>query len=313
MGRIGIAVLAAVYALAGTQAAVAETLTVSGWYAAEERSPSLLRSLAIDRFDGDDGPALVFEVERKLAASAGRDRKPYFEIRSLYAKVEGVVHGDVRTRIDNVNFRRKAKRCPTDIYSTKCKDEVKIKVELYCIRRTVTVSANVQITRLSDDVRIYSRNLPQRDESESCEGESRPTDVDNVIVTLVRRVADEFAAQIIPFARTEKIRVRETRSGMNKADSDQMKSLIAATKQSESAACAGWRDMESRGFSHPTLAYNLGVCAESVGDLDTALRYYRSLAASKNSSDANESITRIERRLAGDEDDRLRNKTPSKL
>jgi hypothetical protein len=313
VGKIGRAFCTIVIALTGANAAFAETLTVSGWYAAEERSPSLLRSLSVDRFDGDDGPSLVYEIERKLAAAQDRDRKPYFEIRSRYAKTDGVVHGDIRTRIENVNFTRKAKRCPGDIYSTKCKDDVKVQVYLYCIRRIVTVSPNVQITRVSDDRRIYSQNLPQRDETESCEGERKASDIDNVIKTLVRKAADEFGNQITPSALTEKIRVRESRSGMSKADSNQMKSLIAATKQSESAACAGWRDMEERRVSHPTLTFNLGLCAESAGDLDTALRYYRPLAASKNSSDANASITRIERRVAGDEDDRLRNKTPSKL
>jgi hypothetical protein len=312
MGKVGLACFATAIALTAANAALAETLTVSGWYAAEERSASLLRSLSVDRFDGDDGRSLVDEIERKLAAAEDRDRKPYFEMRSRYAKTEGVVHGDVRTRVENVNFTRKAKRCPGDIYSTKCKDKEKVEVDLYCIRRLVTVSANVRITRVSDDRRIYSRNLPQRHESESCEGEKRASDIDNVVATMVRKVADEFGNHITPSARTEKIRVRESRSGMSKADSSQMKSLITATKQSESAACAGWGDMEARQVSHPTLSFNLGLCAESAGNLETALDYYRPLAASKNAADAKDAIRRIESRLAGEADEVARSKNATK-
>ncbi len=313
MGIIKARYIAAALAFAGASAATAETLTVSGWYAAEERDASMLHVVAVDRFEGEDGPLLVSEIERQLRGAQDRDRTPYFEVKSRYAKTDGVVHGVVRTVVDNVKFTRVAKRCPNDIYSSKCKDKEKIKVDLRCIRRTVTVSANVQITRLSDDARIYSRNLPQRQESESCEGESRPSGLDSIIPPMVRKVADEFAKQITPFARTEKIRVRESRSGMSKADSNQMKSLITATKQSESAACAGWRDMEARGVTHPTLRFNLGLCAESAGELEKALDYYRPLAAeSPNATDANDAITRIERRFAGEDDADARNKDPVK-
>jgi hypothetical protein len=313
MNRIKKPFMAVCLTLAFANAASAETLTVSGWYAAEERSVAMLHALSVDRFDGDEGPSLVSEIDRKLRGAQDRDRKPYFDVRSRYAKTEAVVHGDVRVRIENVNFTRKVKRCADNIYSTKCKDEAKIQVDLYCLRRMVTTVANVHITRLSDDSRIYSRNLPQRHESESCEGEQKASDIDNVVATLVRRIADEFVSQITPFARTEKIRIRETRTGLSKEDGTQMKSLIASTKTSESAACEGWRDMEQRGISHPTLKFNLGVCAESVGQLDVALGYYRPLAAaSRNSADVSEAIKRVERRIAGEDDDIARKKAEVK-
>ena len=313
MGKFNQLCFGAVAILASSGAAMAETLTVSGWYAAEERSASMLRSLSVDRFDGDEGPSLVYEIERKLREARDRDRAPYFEVKSRYAQVEGVVHGDVRVRLDNENFTRKAKRCPDDIYSTKCKDDVKIEVDLYCVRRIVTTAANIRITRLSDDAVAYSRNLPGRHESESCEGDRKASDLDNVIATLLRRSAEEFVDQITPSARTDAIRVRESRSGMSKADGKQMKALISATKKSAPAACAGWREMEARGVAHPTLRFNLGLCAESAGELETALNYYRPLAAeSRNADDAVAAVERIERRYAGEDDAAARKKGAGK-
>jgi hypothetical protein len=307
----GFAVAAA--ALGGS-AASAETLTVSGWYAAEERDASMLQSLAVDRFDGDDGPALTTAIERELGYSRDRDGQPYFTVRSRYAKdVEGIVHGGMRVRTERANFTRKAKRCAADTNSTKCKDKEKIEIDLYCERRIVSATVNVRIIRMSDDATVYNRSLPQRNEAETCEGERPPQGIDLVVQGFVRSIANQFANQITPYGKTEKIRIRESRSGMSKEDGNQMKALVAATKTSEAAACAGWREMEQRGVSHPTLKFNLGLCAESAGQLDVALGYYRPLSkASQNPADVNEAINRVERRLAGEEDDRLRNKMPVK-
>jgi hypothetical protein len=314
VGRIKMQAVALAIAALGGSAASAETLTVSGWYAAEERSASMLQSLAVDRFDGDDGPELTTAIERELGFNRDREGNPYFAVRSRYAKdVEGIVHGSMRVRVDRANFKRKAKRCAANPSSSKCKDAEKIEVDLFCERRIVSATVNVRITRMADDATVYNRNLPQRNEAETCEGEKPPKDVDLVVNDLVRSIANQFANQITPYGRTEKIRVRESRSGLSKEDGNQMKSLIAATKTSESAACAGWRDMEQRGVSHPTLKFNLGLCAEAAGQLDVALGYYRPLkVAAQNTADVNEAINRVERRLAGEEDDRLRSKKPVK-
>lgn len=313
MRKLVPACAAGILALSGCQSAYAETLTVTGWYAAEERSASMLRVLSVDRFDGDEGPDLVYEIERKLRDARDRDRTPYFDVRSRYAKVDGVVHGDVRVRFENVNFTRKAKRCPNDIYSTKCKDNEKVEIDLYCVRRIVTTGTTIRITRLSDDALVYSRNMPGRQETESCEGEKKTADWEAIVNGLVRRAAGDFVTQITPSARTEKIRVRESLKGLSKDDSKQMKSLISATKKSEAAACAGWGAMEARGVAHPTLRFNLGLCAESAGELDKALDYYRPLAAeSRGAADVNDAITRIERRFAGEDDAAARTKSAGK-
>ena len=140
-----------------------------------------------------------------------------------------------------------------------------------------------------------------------------PPAIDTVVASFITAIANQVAGQITPFERTEKARVRETRSGMGKEDGNQMKSLIAATKTSESAACAGWRDMEARGVMHATLGFNLGLCAESEGELDQALRYYEPVAAaSRNASDVNDGILRVQRRKAGEADNLDRNKIEGK-
>lgn len=291
--------------------ASAESLTVSGWYAAENRDVAMLQSVGVDRFDGDHGPQLVSALEIALGQKPDRSGDPYFTIRSRYGKADGMVYGSMRVRVDLQEFTRKAKRCAADTSSKKCKDKEKIEVDIYCTRRIVTATANIKVTRLSDDRLIYNRSLPGRNETENCDGDPRPQPVESVMVNIARSIANDFAREVTPYGSTEKIRIRESRKGLSKADDAQMKSLIAATKSNEGAACAGWREMEQRGIGHSTLKFNLGLCAESEGQLDMALGYYRPLlVASQNTADVAESIKRVERRMAGEEDHRERSALP---
>jgi hypothetical protein len=305
VGKFAMRTIAAMLAVCGAGSAAAETLTVTGWYAAEDRGPAMLRSIGVDRFDGDEGPMIASAIERELGYRQGRDGRPYFIVRSRYGNAEGMVHGDLRLRTNYESFKRKVKRCVADTSSTKCKDKEKVEVDIYCDRRIITATANVKITRLADDATIYNRTLSQRDENEICEGD-RPEshNMDSIVQSLTRDIARQLAGQITPYGSTDKIRIRESRSGLSKEDGNQMKALIAATKTNEGAACAGWREMEARGVSHSTLTFNLGLCAESAGELDEALNYYRPLSSS---ADGNESIRRVNRRIAGEEDDRRRN------
>jgi hypothetical protein len=311
MARFRISVLA--FVVLGASAAHAETLTVSGWYAAEQRDVAMLQSLAVDRFDGEDGPGLASAIEYALGQGRDRDGAPYYTLRSRYGDVDAMVYGAMRVRVAFEDFKRKAKRCAADPQSTKCKDDEKVEIDLACRRRIISANADIKVTRLDDDALIYNRALPQRNQTETCEGEKLPPAVDDIVDDLVRTIAGQFAAQITPYGRTEKIRIRETRSGMTKDDANQMKALIALTKRDEAGACRGWADMEERGVNHPTLKFNLGLCAEASGMLDMALGYYEPLAASsRNAVDVREAIDRVERRMAGEADDRERSGVGSK-
>jgi hypothetical protein len=307
VGKIRLGPVTLMLAIFGGSAASAESLTVSGWYAADNRDVAMLQSLGVDRFEGDNAPQLASAIEGTLSERRDRDGGPYFTVRSRYGKAEGMVYGSMRVRVDLQEFTRKAKRCAADTTSKKCKDDEKIEVDIYCTRRIVSATANIKVTRLSDDRLIYNRSLPGKNETESCDGDSRPPSVESVVTGISRSIANDFASEVTPYGSTEKIRIRESRKGMAKQDDSQMKSLIAATKTSEAAACAGWKEMEARGITHPTLTFNLGLCAESAGELETALGYYRRLS---NATDALDSIRRVERRMAGEDDDAERNPMP---
>jgi hypothetical protein len=164
------------------------------------------------------------------------------------------------------------------------------------------VTAQIRVTRLTDDALIHNRTFPQQSDVEHCEGDGRMRSVDAQVEALARGIASQFAQQVTPYDSTDKIRIRESRNGMGKDDSALMKKLIATTKTNESAACAGWLEMETAGNAHPSVKFNLGLCAEARGALDIALGYYRPLAVDGKGADAQEAIRRVERRMAGEAD-----------
>ncbi len=284
--------------------AYAETLGVDGWYAANNHDAAMLQSIAIGNFGGNQGGDLASALERRLASGTDREGNRYFDIRSGYngSAVDGVFDGQMNVRVDTVPFKTKKKRCIADHDSTDCKDDAKEDVELKCSRRTVSASADVRIVRISDDRVIYTRALPQKRDDSWCTGEDLPPSVDSVVDPFIRTITSEVAGDVLPYGKREKIRIRESRTGLSKPDSEQMKALILTTDKNPGAACAGWGEMESRGVSHPTLSFNLGLCAESKGELDRALGYYRAVdtASKKQSADVRDALARVDRRIAGE-------------
>lgn len=289
----------------------AEKIAVNGWYAAQNREVAKLQSLAVDDFTGNEGGSLAAAIERSLADTRDRAGDPYFHIRSRWGTTsapDGVVDGNMQVRVDTSPFKRKVKRCIDNQDSTNCTDDKKAEIEIKCTRRVISAAVDVRIVRTADDRLIYTRSLPQRNETSWCQGENLPPDVDVIVRPFVDTAARQLRSEIIPFGRSEKIRIRENRDKMVKVDSDQMKALIKITDKQPAKACEGWRAMEARGVAHDTLSFNLGLCYESEGDLDTALDYYEHVAAasSKLSGDVRDALDRVRRHIAGIEDEAAR-------
>lgn len=292
-------------------AAEAEKISVTGWYAATSREVAQLQSLGVDDFTGNEGPSLAAAIERSLSDARDRSGAQYFHMRSRWGNggaPDGVIDGSMQVRVDNSNYKNKVRRCAENNNSTDCPDDKKVDIEQRCTRRVISATADIRIVRVADDRLIYSRSMPQRNEVSWCQGDSLPADVDVIVRPFFDNIAREVRRESTPFGATEKIRIREDRKNMAKVDSDQMKALIKITDKQPAQACAGWKAMADRGFKHPTLSFNLGLCAESRGELDTALAYYQDVfaASSKPSGDVRDALDRVRRHIAGKEDDAAR-------
>lgn len=292
LGALAIAALAA-------GIAHAEVLEISGEFAAPNREASLLGSISIDRIDGQDGAALARAIEQGLSGT-------HFDLmggRTGRANAEGSLSGGVTTGVDEQPFKKKEKRCVEKDANKKCvREEV---VELRCRRRVINVKADLRLVRNRDGRIVYSASKPFTQETSWCEGQNAPAPVEEVIADGVRNLGYSVRNDIAPTRSTYSIRVRESDKGMSKDQSKRFKDLVKLTKRDVRGACAGWAALAGELPGHPSLAFDLGLCAEQAGDYEKALQYYHA-ASRAGAAEGGQGADRAMRLIAGKEDAAIR-------
>lgn len=276
-------------------AAQAEVLEITGEFPANNREASFLQSMSVDRIGGQDGPALQIAIERALSGGpieilggrAGRDT------------AEGALSGAVSTSVDEQPFRRKEKRCTAKDADGKCTKEEE--VEIRCRRRAIAINADLRIVRNGDGRIVYSEAKPFREEVSWCEGQAAPRPPEEVISGVVRNIAGSVRNDVLPHVDTYRPRVRESTKGLEKDSAKRFKDLVKLTKRDARGACDGWVAMRAEAPGHPSLLFNLGLCAEQRGQYEEALALYKD-AARAGASEGNEGADRAMRLIAGRED-----------
>jgi hypothetical protein len=294
-------VLLATAALAWASVAQSEVLEITGEFPANNRDASFLESVSVDRFGGSDGAALQIQIERALANSqfqllAGRIGRD---------SAEGSISGSVSSGVDESNFRKKEKTCVSKDDKGKCTKEEQ--VEITCKRRIIDVKADVRIVRNSDGRIIYSQAKPFREEVSWCPGGNAGRTAEDVIENAIRDIAGSLRGDIVPHIDTYKIRVRESTKGLSKESANRFKELVKLTKRDAKGACRGWEAMQSEAAGHPSLTFNLGLCAEQRGDFEKAVGLYQDAAAA-GANEGREGLDRANRLIAGREDAKERAK-----
>lgn len=279
-------------ALAWTGLAQAEVLEVTGEFPANNREASFLESISVDRFGGSDGTALQIAIERALGGSQ-------FELlggRTGRDTAEGSISGSVSSGVDESSFRKKEKQCVSKDDKGKCLKEEQ--VEIGCKRRIIDVKADIRIVRNTDGRILYSQPKPFRDEVEWCRGDSPGRTTEDVIEGAIQGIAGSLRGDIVPHVDTYKIRVRESTKGLPKEAANRFKELVKLTKRDADGACRGWEAMQAEAAGHPSVLFNLGLCAEQRGEYEKALSLYQD-AALAGATEGREGFTRATRLVEG--------------
>lgn len=279
--------------------AAAETLRVTGEFPARYREASLLGSLSIDRFDGQDGTALASAIERAM----GRTHFQLMGGRAGRNNAEGSLSGGVTTTVDENPFKKKEKKCVEKDKDGKCIKEAE--VEVRCRRRVVTINADLRMVDNGSGRVVYSERKPFSEETSWCEGQNPNRSVEDVVTVGIQQIAGNVRYDLAPYVDTYDIRVRESTKGMSKDVAKRFKDLVKLTKRDARGACAGWDAMAAGPGTHPSIAFNIGLCAEQRGDYDNAVGWYRN-AANAGASEGNEGANRASRLIAGREDAKAR-------
>jgi hypothetical protein len=279
----------------------AEVLEITGEFAAPNREASLLRSISIDRIDGQDGAALERAIEQGLSNT-------HFDLmggRTGRSNAEGSLTGGITTGIDEQPFKRKEKRCVEKDSADQKKCVREDYVELRCRRRIINVKADLRLVRNRDGRIVYSTTKPFTQDTSWCEGQSAPGPVEEVIADGVRGLGYAVRADIAPTISTYSIRVRESDKGMSKEQAKRFKDLVKLTKRDVRGACAGWAALGNELPGNPSLAFDLGLCAEQAGDYQKALQYYHA-AQRAGATEGGQGADRAIRLIAGKEDAAIR-------
>lgn len=280
-----------------TSSALAEDAAITGRFPARYRDAAMLLSLAVDRFGGRDGYQLQSAVERSVG-SAG-----YFDmIGARSGRPEGVLSGGVSSGVEDSYYKKREKRCTVRDASNKCTREED--VEIRCTQRVANLTADLRITRVQDGAVVYSVNKPMRQQVNWCEGQSAPRTAEEMISSMIGEVAQGVRGDIIPSTENYHVRFRESTKDLPKPEVRPFKDIVKLTQRNLGAACQQWGEMNKRVPNHPSILFNLGLCAEAAGDLRAALSWYQ-LAAPMlgRNNEAQEGAGRVQRRMAADADD----------
>lgn len=278
----------------------AETLSITGWYAAADPEASQVASIAIDPVRAEDGFTLERFLERDLGRLRGPDGAPYFELLASpngTPAPEGLVQADIDTRVSESRFTRTVREC-RDRSLTECDDADKVDVQLPCRRRTLTTTVAFRLVALEANRVIASRDYPNREEVSWCRGDEPPREVRGVVEPWLASASSEWTRRLAPRFDRDRIRIRESRTGMDRALGEEVRALVRLTDRDPAAACAGWQRLAASAAPHATIAFNAALCLEQAGELDAALAAYQAVpSASRRESDLDAAVSRVRSRL----------------
>lgn len=291
--------------------AYGEAVQMTGKFAAPYREAAMLDSLGIDRFNGRDGRQLEMAIERALSQPDVEGR-PHFDLIAAFGGgqgPEGVLSGAVTSGVEESRYKQKQKRCVEregGRENGKCLREAEVEVD--CTRRVVNVSADLRLVRTADGRVIYTADKPRRDEISWCRGDEPSRTVEESVRGMIQNVAGEVRRDIAPVVETYSIRFRESTRGLSKELNRPFKDIVKQTQRDLRGACAAWQAMDAQAPGHPSITFDLGLCAEAAGDYRAALELYRR-AAPLIGGGSNEAVTgaeRVGRLIAAQADDRAR-------
>ena len=279
---------------------------------AQYHEASLTKAIAVLPFQGPEGRAFAAELEGVLAG-IGIDDKRYFTLvdRASIDKTisemqlsqsglvdqktavklgkligaQGIYTGIVTRNNYDDNPYREDRQTGTR-YETKydkkgneyqgdCLSWRRYTVN--CMKRVANFAVSPKLVEVATGRIIYARDLSSMTDSSGCE-DTRQVQSELVLMERVREsVKNEFRRDIAPYYVTMEIKLLDSTDGIeSKEAKDKLKRGIEyADKGRMDSACELWGEARIIAPNSYVLLYNLGVCAESRGDLDAAIGLYK--------------------------------------
>ena len=289
-------------------AALAESARMTGRFAAPYRDAAMLDSLRVGRIAGEDGMQLGLAIERALARPDIEGQTHFDLVGGRGGDADGLLNGNVVTGVQETKFKRKEKECVEregGKRDGKCLKEEE--VEKDCTRRVINVNADLRLAGPDGRV-LYSVSRPRRDETSWCRGQNPSRTTEEAIRGMIIDIAENVRRDIVPSVEDYSIRFRESTRGLPKPLERPFKDIVKQTQRDLRAACAAWAAMDVQAPNHPSITFDLGLCAESAGEYDKALAFYRRAAPliGRGGNEATAGAERAQRLIDGRDDEAAR-------
>jgi hypothetical protein len=279
-----------------SSAARAETLPIAGVYPGGSDAAAAVRSIAVENFGGTDGPTLGLRLEDFL-----RDiyiyRRPWFAIvpASGGADADAILRGTASADVSHYDITLVRNRCVKRDDERKCIEYKDVEVE--CLRRFVTFSYSVRLVRREGELVFRADGAPQQQLDYCPRDDENVKTVETTVAELVQQVASALRYDLAPYEQRQDVRVMESRKGLKGEVSKSFKAAVTLTKTDINAACASWEQLGEAAPGHLSTAFNRGLCAEWLGQLDLAESHYRAaLQLSSGDDYSNSGLRRIDLR-----------------
>jgi tetratricopeptide (TPR) repeat protein len=279
---------------------------------AQYHEASLTKAVAVLPFSGPEGKEFAAEIEGVLAG-IGIDDKRYFTLvdraaldktisemqlsqsgmvdQKTAAKIgklvgaQGIYTGIVtQNNHDDSKYHERRSTCiqyetkrdkDGNTYQGACINWRSYNVN--CTKRVANFAVSPKLVEVSTGKILYSRNLSSIMESTGCD-DTKPVQSELVLLGKAKEaVKKEFRKDVAPYYVTLEIKLMDSNDGIDSPEAkDKLKNGLAyADKGRMDNACELWGEARNLAGNSPALLYNLGVCAESRGDLDAALALYK--------------------------------------
>ncbi|MDQ5988165.1 MAG: hypothetical protein CSYNP_03921 [Syntrophus sp. SKADARSKE-3] len=280
---------------------------------AEFHQASLTRTVAVLPFSGPGGADFASELEG-LLGSIDINGKPYFTLvdRASIDKVmsemklsqsalvdqgtaaklgklvgaQGIYTGTV-TANSTRDSAYKAQRSECTQYQIKRDDKGNLyqssnclqyrKFYVNCTKRNANFAATPKLIEVATAKIVYSANRSGAADSSGCVDGTPPKSEQELLDKARETVKNGIRKDVAPYYLTVMITLKDSTDGI---DSKEAKALLSqginyADKKRLDAACEQWGTARQLAPNSPSILYNLGVCAESVADVENAYKLYK--------------------------------------
>lgn len=294
-----IACAATLCGIAMATPAMAETLPVSGIYPAHSDGAAAVNTIAVDNFGGDKGISLSFAITDALGSVTIEGERYFRLVPTRGDDVDAVLRGSaglevIETELDD----KKVIKCKKKDDKKKC---IKEQVRFYdCYALAVSIYPDVRLIAANGNELHRMRDTLTTTENH-CEDEYSEPSVEGLSQELIGQFASRVRYAFAPVYRDRQIRVLESRKGMSKGDKRIFRDAVKLTKSNVGEACAAFSGLEASNPQNVSVLFNIGLCAEGEGNLESAAGYYqRALEVEPGKDYPISGLQRIEDRYRAD-------------